>query len=84
MVKCNTCGKSYKQIFDTQGDGCAADIYLKDGEYYLIGYYGSKVADMRRYRLKNSTAYETGTICDDCINNLINDGTAILIEDGIW
>lgn len=79
MIKCNTCGQKYDH-----GHRCAADIYLQNGEFYLIGFYGSEVADMRRYLLKNSVDYEIGTICDNCINNLIGDGTATLIEDGIW
>lgn len=85
-VVCNTCKTEYKVIFsDTlQAERCAATIYLKDGEYYLTGYYGSQVADMRRYFLDKCVDYELGTICDDCISKLISKNIAHLIEDGIW
>jgi hypothetical protein len=38
---------------------------------------------MKVYDLKG-TDYTEGTICDQCINTLIKEGNAALIEDGVW
>lgn len=65
-----------------QADGCAANIYLQDGTYYILGFYGSRY-DMQRYALKRGQ-YETGHVCDTCIEGMIKDGKAHMIEDGIW
>lgn len=85
-MKCNTCNKEYESFFEDekyqQGDGCAATLYLHEGTHYILAHYGSKY-DMQRYALKKEL-YETGNICDRCIENLINMGMASLIEDGIW
>lgn len=86
-MKCYTCNTEYEPIGGMyeykQADGCAASLYLKEGTYYVIAYYGSRY-DMQRYALKSGGMYKTGHICDNCINNLINEGVASLIEDGVW
>jgi hypothetical protein len=66
-----------------QASGCAATLYLNQGVHYILAHYGSAY-DMQRYALKRGFPYETGNICDNCINNFINDGKAGLIEDGVW
>jgi hypothetical protein len=38
---------------------------------------------MKRYLL-NGKEYKIGEICDKCINTLIKEGNAALIEDGVW
>lgn len=85
-MECNTCKKEYKPIpflEDTnQAEGCAATLYLRDSTYYILAYYGSRY-DMQRYALKIGQ-YEVGDVCDNCINTLINEGKASLIEDGVW
>lgn len=84
MVECKTCNKKYKSFSEGQAEGCSADLYLKDGTHYIIGSYGSRVADMQKYMLKSSTEYELGPICDECITKLIDQKVAVLIADGIW
>jgi hypothetical protein len=88
MVQCNTCKREYTPIEgmgDTdQAHDCSATLYLSDGEYYIVGHYGSKVADMQKYMLQSDTSYETGIICDNCIEELKNKKLAILVADGIW
>lgn len=85
-MKCNTCNTEYTPMpgleeYD-QADGCSATVYLKGGHYYLLAHYGSRF-DMQLYTL-NGGMYDVGVICDNCINNLINEGMAHLIEDGVW
>jgi hypothetical protein len=82
-MKCNTCNSEFKDITGSnQGIGCAASLYLKDGDYYILAHYGSK-HDMQRFALKTDK-YETGNVCDDCIDKLIEHGKAWVIEDGVW
>lgn len=86
MVKCNTCEQEYTVIdgTDDQGYGCAATVYMHEGETYMIGHYGSYLHDMRLYRLEPSLSYEFGIICDSCASSLVSAGTAKLIKDGVW
>lgn len=85
-MKCKTCDTQFSSIpyleeYD-QASGCAATLYLRDGNYYILAHYGSAY-DMQRYALKRDK-YQIGTICDSCIADLINRGHAQLIEDGVW
>lgn len=86
-MKCNTCNTEFKampMMEDTdQANGCAATLYLHQGVHYILAHYGSRF-DMQRYALKRGFYYEPGNICDNCINNFINEGKAGLIEDGVW
>lgn len=77
-MKCNTCKNEDKN----QEYEYPASLYLHNGSYYIIAHYGSRY-DMQRYILK-SGHHKIGEICDDCINKFIIDGTANLIEDGVW
>jgi len=86
-MKCNTCNTYFDRLtihpeYD-QADGCAATLYLHQGVHYILAHYGSRF-DMQRYALKRGTPYKSGNICDNCINNFINEGKAGLIEDGVW
>jgi len=85
-MKCNTCNTEFVPfpMMDSQAAGCAASLYLKDKDYYILGHYGSMQYDMQRYILKKNNHYHTGNICDDCISKLVNEGSASLIEDGVW
>ena len=85
-MKCDTCDTEYQVMpgFEdyNQAPECAATLYLKDGDYYILANYGSAY-DMQRYVLKRDK-YEVGVICDDCIKKYIENGNAHLIEDGVW
>lgn len=72
-MKCNTC--------DTHVD-CNATLYVNESNFYILAHYGSK-HDMQRFALKLDK-YKTGNICDECIDKLIKDGKAWVIEDGVW
>jgi hypothetical protein len=84
---CDQCGTEFESIFgfgaSKQALGCSAILYERQGEFYALGCYGSRQHDMRKYRLKG-TDYKIGEICDECINTLIKEGDAALIEDGVW
>ena len=87
MIACETCGKDYVDLFGEeyqQGDGCAATIYEMDGKTYLVGHYGSAVADTHRYEIKPGSVYKLGNCCDACITRMIEEGNANLIEEGVW
>ena len=85
-MKCNTCNTTFEALphFQKyqQATGCAASLYEKYGDYYILAYYGSS-HDMQRFALKTDK-YNTGNICDNCIDQLIKDGKAWVIEDGVW
>lgn len=70
---CNTCNESKE---------CSATLYLREGTYFILAQYGSRY-DMQLFALKRGH-HQIGTICDDCIEKLINAGTATMIEDGVW
>jgi hypothetical protein len=86
MIVCATCNEKYKAIFEEtgQGQGCASVLYLRDGKHYIVGSYGSYVADMRKLELKPDTSYNVGIICDDCIEKLKKDGLVVKEEDTTW
>jgi hypothetical protein len=71
-MACNSCSNN----------DCSASLYLKEGSFYILGHYGSRY-DMELYALKRAT-YSVGEICDDCVRQLINEGLAQKIEDGVW
>lgn len=83
-MKCNTCNTEFESYFDDtdQANGCAATLYLMNGDFYILASYGSNY-DMQRYALK-CDKYKTGNICDECIKKYIEAGNAHLIEDGVW
>lgn len=83
-MKCNTCDTEFYSKTDRNGltHGCAATLYLMNGDYYVLAQYGS-FYDMQKFALKKDK-YNTGNVCDDCIRKLIEDGRAWMIEDGVW
>lgn len=72
MVTCQTCGHGYAAIFEEydQGVGCAAEVYQRDGKYYIQGFYGSLKYDGRLYEMRSGADYKIGVICDECIDKL--------------
>lgn len=88
MIQCNTCKKEYEPIGEnikSQAYGCAADVFCIEGDYYLVGGYGSRIADMKKYYIKDVRAnFSTGIMCDECIKSLMDAGKLDLVEDGVW
>lgn len=87
-VTCNTCKTEYDAMpmFEEtkQAYRCSATVFLREGKHYLVGHYGSTVADMEMYLLDSDARFELGEICDDCIQELIADEKATLVKTGIW
>lgn len=83
-MKCNTCDTEFYSAIKKNGQthGCAATLYLMNGDYYILAQYGS-FYDMQKFALKRDK-YNTGNVCDDCIRKLIENGCAWMIEDGVW
>ena len=71
-MACNSCSNN----------DSSNSLFLKEGSFYILGQYGSRY-DMELYALKRAT-YSIGDICDDCVRQLINEGVAQKIEDGVW
>ena len=86
-MKCNTCNTEFTAMpmmeETEQADGCAATLYLSEGNYYILGHYGSGY-DMQRYALIKDGHYKVGMICDGCVAKYVDEGSAALIEDGVW
>jgi hypothetical protein len=71
MIECTYCRKFYTSLFEepcTQAMGCASDIFERDGVKYMIGNYGSRVADGMFYKVLTDK-YKSGIICDACIED---------------
>jgi hypothetical protein len=84
MITCKTCGSGHAEIYveGDQGVDCASTLFEREGEALIASSYGSRF-DMRMYRLKPAE-YTKGTICDECIQKLIDDGTAELLREDNW
>jgi len=75
MVTCTHCRKMFLPLFEepcTQAMDCASDIFERDGKKYLIGNFGSKVADGNLYKVLTDK-FKTGIICDSCITDNMQD-----------
>lgn len=75
MITCTNCRKLFDPLFEdrpgnpcTQAMGCASDIFERDGIKYLVGNYGSRVADGKLYKVLTDK-YRSGIICDACITD---------------
>ena len=82
MIECATCGSKHEPLFDDAGSqayGCAADIFERDDQKYLIGHYGSYTIDGRLYKVLTKH-YIKGIICDDCIQKGIDDNHFELVS----
>ena len=78
-VTCTCCESQFEAFALSQAEGCAADI---EGTT-ITGFYGSAVADRRRFLFVDGRQPEhlaSGQICDECISQLISDGA--IIESG--
>ena len=73
IVVCQSCRREYKAYLfgENQADGCAAEL----SEDYIKGGYGSYLVDMETWTFaKERPAWaNTGTICDTCIQRLMDE-----------
>lgn len=77
MPTCKTCGSHFANIFNNenydQGYRCSATVFMTAGETFLVGHYGSTIADGYLYDVKSGD-YKLGMICDDCIQKGVDAG----------
>lgn len=73
MITCTNCRRLFIPLFEdrpgdpcTQAMDCASEIFERDGNKYLVGSFGSRVADGNLYKVLIDK-YKSGIICDACI-----------------
>jgi hypothetical protein len=73
MVECKLC-KAQFPGHGAQGHGCASSVYEKDGAWYVQGFYGSRLHDMRRYKfvglsgeMQPHPTEPVNPVCDVCV-----------------
>jgi hypothetical protein len=76
MATCKTCGAKFKNLFGKeyeQSHRCSATIFDFGGQTYLVGHYGSVIADGELYNVLTDN-YKRGMICDNCIQKGLDAG----------
>jgi hypothetical protein len=88
MITCTHCRKMFIPLFEdrpgqpcTQAMDCATDIFERDGKTYMVGSFGSRVADGKLYRVLTNK-YKSGIICDACITE--NEQDFKVINDHLY
>lgn len=75
-VKCDVCNTVFNDCFSAetnQAVGCASDLYVKEDQTYIECNYGSGFDTLRFLVTRQSPLHQRqGTICDHCIEQLIN------------
>lgn len=72
-IICGCCEKRYEPIFEesrSQAHDCASQV--EDG--FLVGHYGSRVADLMRLSFRDAPPSDGTIICDACIIEMKDDG----------
>lgn len=80
FVKCDVCNTVFNDCFSAetnQAVGCASDLYVKEEQTYILSHYGSSFDTSRFLVTRQSPLHQRqGTICDHCIEQLINKNEA--------
>lgn len=75
FVKCDVCNAVFNDCFSAetnQAYGCASDFYTKETQTYILSHYGSSFDTTRFLVTRLSPLHQQqGTICDHCIEQLI-------------
>jgi hypothetical protein len=90
IVVCEWCGNKYRSVAPdpkdiskqskVQGDDCCAHVYYKDGDWFLVGGYGSGGYDMDIYKfVKNLPTRKAQVVCDGCIGERRSAGDIIKV-----
>lgn len=93
MVTCKLCEAQFPGE-GTQGHGCASTVYQKDGVWYLLGHYGSRLFDMNRYKFVAPQHPDdekacrvptemTDPVCDICVSVWQNLERLVLVEEHV-
>jgi hypothetical protein len=89
MVACKIC-KAQFQGEGTQGHGCAASVYQKDGHWFVQGHYGSRLFDTNIYKfIGDSDSWQPSPkepmdpVCDICISVWLRLERLIWVRDRV-
>jgi len=85
-VKCNSCGTEYKAIFfeTNQGENCSSEVYFETNNIHSS--YGSK-HDFCLFEFVNGEVpdwVESGLICDECVDKLIDAEQVKITRRDAW
>lgn len=93
MVTCKLCEAQFRGE-GTQGHGCAASVFQKDGESFVLGHYGSRLFDMSLYKFvpapypdhekwQPTPTEPVDPVCDVCIQVWKDLDKLVLMDDQI-
>lgn len=87
-ISCQICRAEFFPItgFEetNQAYRCASSVFTRDNKQYVIGYYGSTVADGKLFRVEGREL-EHSSICDDCVEQMISNRSLVcLSEFNLW
>lgn len=86
IVECACCQNQFDEMFDEptkQAYGCASTVYGQEPEVLLVGSYGSTKIDMEVWKYEVPVEYTQGdTICDECIQYHMNNGSLVFYRNG--
>ena len=85
-VKCNSCGNEYDPIYieTNQASECSSEVDFELNE--IVSCYGSK-HDFHSFEFINGEIpdwVESGTICDLCIDSLLDEQYIKIKRSDIW
>jgi len=82
MVTCANCGSKYEAFYEDteQAMGCAANVFERDGQLYVVGHYGSRIIDAKLYKILTK-GFVKGIICDECVQKGIDDDQFELVNE---
>lgn len=76
-IKCDVCENLFYDCFSVetnQASGCASDLFVEKEHTYILSHYGSSFDTTRFFVNPQSPLHQRqGTVCDHCIEQLINE-----------
>ncbi len=91
-ISCSLCDARFSLATpypSTQGYGCASSLFSRAGQWYVQGFYGSRLHDMYRYRvvlrdgLHKIPRRQTESICDICVQGWLLTKQLILVDEHV-
>lgn len=93
MIVCPVCKAQFTSSGASngkQGNGCASNIFQKDGEWFIAGYYGSRLFDMDLWKFVpplgqfgsfDPRKYEGEAVCDVCFQVSVNVKALVFVKE---
>lgn len=87
-IQCQVCLTEYNPItgFEetNQAFKCSSSVITKENKQYLLGFYGSVIADGKVYRV-DGRQLDSGSVCDDCIEQMISNRSLVCVSEfNLW